>query len=124
MTIIERLESGAGLTPFQQRVYMACCRIPCGRVATYASLAKAVGCGSPRAVGQALKRNPFAPEVPCHRVVASDRSIGGFMGRRKGEEVTRKRRLLSGEGVGFDEQGRIKAECLHEFSLAKPEMPA
>jgi methylated-DNA-[protein]-cysteine S-methyltransferase len=48
-------------------------------------------------VGQALKRNPFAPEVPCHRVVASDGSLGGFHGERQGEMIERKRRLLEEE---------------------------
>lgn len=110
-----------GVTPFESRVYAACSEVPAGRVTTYARLAAAVGCGSARAVGQALKRNPFAPEVPCHRVVCSDRSLGGFTGHREGEEVRRKRRLLEGEGVGFEGDGRIKAECLWEFSLAKRE---
>lgn len=109
------------VTPFQRGVYEACSRIPPGKVCTYAVLAEAVGCGSPRAVGQALKRNPFAPQVPCHRVVASDRSLGGFMGRQDGPEVARKRALLTEEGVGFDGGGRIKPDCLFEFSLAKRE---
>jgi len=112
------------VTDFQRRVYEACSRIPSGRVATYAALARAIGCGSPRAVGQALKRNPLAPTVPCHRVVASDLTLGGFMGRRAGPEVLRKRKLLREEGVGFEADGRIKASCLFEFSLAKPESSA
>ncbi|MCC5845436.1 MAG: MGMT family protein [Verrucomicrobia bacterium] len=112
------------VTEFQRRVYAACSRIPPGKVATYAGLARSIGCGSPRAVGQALKRNPFAPAVPCHRVVASDLTIGGFMGRREGEEVSRKRGLLEAEGVRIENGGRIKACCLFEFSLAKSEMPA
>ena len=100
------------LTPFQQTVYDACRRIPSGNVTTYASLAKAIDCGSPRAVGQALKKNPFAPEVPCHRVVKTDRSLGGFTGHTAGPEVTRKRKLLEAEGVQFDAQGKIRADDL------------
>lgn len=46
------------------------------------------------AVGQALKRNPYAPDVPCHRVIAADGSLGGYNGRRDGEELERKRQLL------------------------------
>lgn len=118
------LSHAQNVTEFQRRVYAACSRIPAGKVATYAGLAASIDCGSPRAVGQALKRNPFAPEVPCHRVVASDLSIGGFMGRREGPEVARKHRLLKEEGVLIENDGRIKASCLFEFSLAKTEMPA
>ncbi len=108
-------EDSALLSAFQRRVYAACCRIPRGRVATYAALAASIDCASPRAVGQALKRNPFAPDVPCHRVVASDLSLGGFMGRRDGPEVLRKKRLLLEEGVGVDPQGRIVPEYLWSF---------
>ena len=82
-------------------MYAAVARIPAGRVATYAGLAQAIGCGSTRAVGQALRRNPFAPRVPCHRVIASDLTLGGFNGRRAGPELERKRRLLASEGVEF-----------------------
>lgn len=112
-------DSGGSVTPFQKRVYEACQCIPRGRVASYACLARALGCGSPRAVGQALKRNPFAPGVPCHRVIASDRKLGGFFGASEGPEVDRKRRMLEGEGVGFGSDGRVKPEFIWEFSLAK-----
>ncbi len=94
------------VTPFQARVYAAVTRVPCGRVTTYARLAAAVGCGSARAVGQALRRNPFAPDVPCHRVIASDLTLGGFQGRREGAALARKERLLAAEGVLFG-QGRL-----------------
>jgi methylated-DNA-[protein]-cysteine S-methyltransferase len=66
-----------------------------------------VGCRCPRAVGQALRRNPFAPRVPCHRVLAADLSLGGFSGQRQGPEVARKRQLLLSEGVGFLADGRV-----------------
>ena len=58
-------------TAFESQVYGALGEIPRGRVATYAALAARLDCGSAQAVGQALKRNPFAPEVPCHRVIRS-----------------------------------------------------
>jgi methylated-DNA-[protein]-cysteine S-methyltransferase len=92
---------------FRQAVYRALCRVAPGQVTTYAALARAVGCRSPRAVGQALRRNPFAPTVPCHRVVASDLSVGGFAGRREGPELARKQRLLRREGVEFAPGGRL-----------------
>lgn len=99
-------------TPFQKRVYAALEQVPRGRVITYQQLAKCLGCRSCRAVGQALKRNPYAPEVPCHRVIASDLTPGGFMGRRGGAALRRKLDLLAEEGVEFHtgklaEPGRI-----------------
>lgn len=85
--------------------------IPRGQVTTYALLGKAIDCRSPRAVGQALRRNPFAPQVPCHRVIASDLTPGGFNGARGGTarggtEIKRKLRLLAAEGVEFRD-GRL-----------------
>lgn len=88
-------------TPFRQRVYAATRKIPRGRVTTYKLLADHIGCGSCRAVGQALKRNPSAPRVPCHRVIASGGTPGGFQGRRGGAALARKLRLLAAEGVRF-----------------------
>ena len=79
-----------------------------GKVTTYGVLAKLTK-SSARAVGGAMKRNPYAPEVPCHRVVAADLSIGGFFGSSglNSPEVMRKRRLLMEEGVTFDQRGKI-----------------
>jgi len=94
------------VTPFQQRVYDAVSLIPVGQVATYRGVADQIGCGSPRAVGQALKRNPFAPKVPCHRVISADLTLGGFQGDIEGPAVRRKVRLLESEGVSFRE-GRL-----------------
>lgn len=96
-----------GITPFQRKVYVLVSQIPAGRVMTYLGLARAVGCRSCQAVGQALKRNPFAPAVPCHRVISSDYTIGGFAGNRVGDMITRKLALLAEEGVLF-ENGRLK----------------
>jgi len=83
---------------FSERVYVACKMIPKGKVSTYADIARFLN-SAPRAVGQALKRNPYAPRVPCHRVVKSDGKIGGFMGAARGPQVGRKIGLLSEEGV-------------------------
>ncbi|MDD2238133.1 MAG: MGMT family protein [Kiritimatiellae bacterium] len=97
------------VTCFQRKVYDRLREVPAGRVTTYRLLAEAVGCRSPRAVGQALKNNPFAPEVPCHRVIQSDLSVGGFFGCLTGVEVRRKRKMLRTEGVDFVD-GRLKDE--------------
>lgn len=55
---------------YQERVYALLLQIPLGKISSYASLSKALG-SSPRAVGGALRNNPFAPEVPCHRVISA-----------------------------------------------------
>ncbi|KAK9831941.1 hypothetical protein WJX81_001444, partial [Elliptochloris bilobata] len=71
--------NGRAPTAFEERLYLVCSAIPCGKVSTYGALAKALH-SSPRAVGQALRRNPYAPDVPCHRVVTSSLALGGFSG--------------------------------------------
>jgi methylated-DNA-[protein]-cysteine S-methyltransferase len=100
-------------TAFEKRVYSTCSAIPIGMVSTYGTIAKLLE-SSPRAVGQALGRNPFAPEVPCHRVIAGTLQLGGFQGvwaGKKGtadaadhQSVVKKRALLAGEKVKFDGQ--------------------
>lgn len=87
------------MTPFQKRIYKLLKNVPPGRVITYKALAEATGSHAYRAVGQALKHNPNAPTIPCHRVVASDGTIGGFMGKRDGKAVQEKIRLLRNEGI-------------------------
>lgn len=96
------------VTTFQARVYDAVSRIPRGKVSTYGAIARSIGCGCSRAVGQALRRNPFAPKVPCHRVIASSLKIGGFSGHAGGPEIQRKLELLNKEGVTFDQDGRLE----------------
>lgn len=103
------------VSAFQRRVYEATRRIPRGKVTTYKLLGRAIGCGSGRAVGQALKVNPFAPDVPCHRVIRSDLSIGGFCGERQGPQIDRKKALLAGEGVRFDGDRLSRPEDLYSF---------
>ena len=87
----------SGITEFQRRVYLELLNVPCGETILYGELARRIGCRSAQAVGQALRRNPFAPDVPCHRVVAADGKIGGFGGEREGENIERKKRLLEME---------------------------
>ena len=83
-------------TPFQQKVYTLCRRIPKGRVSTYKEIGNALGGKGQiyRAVGVALNKNPYAPEVPCHRVVSSDGSLGGFA-----HGNAAKRKVLEKEGI-------------------------
>lgn len=91
---------------FQDDVYFACRRIPKGKVATYAWIARMIGRPrSCRAVGNALNRNR-SPSVPCHRVIRSDLSIGGFAYGTKKKTAKLKR-----EGVKI-ENGRALRECV------------
>lgn len=102
-------------TAFENRVYEAIRQIPRGKVTTYGLLARHLQCGSPRAVGQALRRNPFAPATPCHRVVGSDFHLGGFHGETDGPAIREKIRLLKQEGVPIIDGARIDPCCCHEF---------
>ena len=95
---------------FNEKVWALTARIPSGHVTTYGRIAERLGGGAARAVGQALHRNPYAPRVPCHRVVGADGSLTGFAGG-----LARKRRMLQEEGVAVT-GGRIAlAEHLVEL---------
>lgn len=86
-----------GLTGFEKMVYTAVSKIPAGQVRSYGWVARSIGRPrASRAVGNALNKNPFIGIVPCHRVIMSDGSIGGFA---KG--VRRKRMLLRREGIDW-----------------------
>ncbi|MCS6914565.1 MAG: methylated-DNA--[protein]-cysteine S-methyltransferase [Myxococcales bacterium] len=80
--------------PFHRKVLTALCAVDYGQTTTYGQLARAVGRpGGARAVGQAVGMNPIAILVPCHRVLASDGSLGGYSAG-----LERKRMLLEIEG--------------------------
>ncbi len=70
------------LPAYSQKVLAATSKIPVGYVTSYGAIAKAVG-GGPRAVGNVMASNPFMPIVPCHRVVKSDFTLGGYGGGLK-----------------------------------------
>lgn len=90
--------------------------VPAGKVTTYKILAEACGVRAYRAIGQILKNNPFAPEVPCHRVVRSDGRIGGFMGKTEGAEIRKKVEILKKEGVTVKDGLVVNFErCLFRF---------
>jgi methylated-DNA-[protein]-cysteine S-methyltransferase len=82
-------------TDFQKRVWAMMCDIPYGETATYGGMAMALGSG-PRAVGMACGRNQLPIVVPCHRVLGSGGSEGGYSG---GRGLPTKRQLLALEGV-------------------------
>jgi len=79
---------------FNERCYEILRRVPKGKVTTYKDLAKAMNTKAYRAVGNAMNKNPYAPEVPCHRVIQSDGSLGGFASGTK-----KKIQMLKAEGV-------------------------
>ena len=95
----------AKLGPYQREVLRLLVEVPPGRVTTYGDLAKELARRNPRwspkasrAVGTAMKLNPCAPRVPCHRVVRSDGSVGLFRGGEEGGSEA-KAEMLRKEGV-------------------------
>jgi methylated-DNA-[protein]-cysteine S-methyltransferase len=85
------------VTPFQRSVLQAASAVPRGQVVTYGQIGERIGRPrAARAIGQALGSNPIPIVVPCHRVLASDGSLGGYSGRGG---IRTKRRLLLLEGA-------------------------
>ena len=95
----EKLHININVTEFQKKVYDALCTTQRGSTLTYGDIGKLIGCSSPRAVGQALKRNPVPIIIPCHRVVGKNWD-GGFGGETKGEKMEFKKFLLEIEKTG------------------------
>lgn len=84
---------------FRDTVYKITKHIPLGKVATYGQIASMAGNPkAARAVGMCMKTNPYAPIVPCHRVVAADGSLTGYSG---GKGIQTKKIMLEKEGVKF-----------------------
>ena len=82
-------------TLFQRKVWLYLKKIPRGKVKTYSDVAKAIGKPlAVRAVANAIAKNPYAPRIPCHRVIRSDGSLGGYSG--KGGVKTKKLLLKKG----------------------------
>ena len=81
------------------KVYTLCKQIPKGKVTTYRELGRAMNTRAYQAIGQALRKNPYAPNVPCHRVVSSTGHLHGFKGERKGKELEEKKEMLEQEGI-------------------------
>lgn len=98
-------------TNFQKKVLTTLCQVPRGKYSTYGAISDHLK-SSPRAVGNALRNNPFAPDVPCHRILASGGGLGGFHGSwgkngKEGLHDDKKRKLLREEGVKFDGRGKV-----------------
>lgn len=98
---------------FSARCYDLVRRVPSGYVVTYKDVAHALNSKAYRAVGNAMNKNPHAPQVPCHRVVCSDGSVGGFA---RGSRA--KARLLAEEGVRV-RSGKVLNFADHRFRLRR-----
>ena len=86
-------------TKFQIKVWKYLKTIPKGKVKTYKQVA--IGINRPkvvRAVANAIGKNPYAPKIPCHRVIRSDGALGGYSG---GGGIKTKKKLLKSEGILF-----------------------
>jgi methylated-DNA-[protein]-cysteine S-methyltransferase len=92
------------LPKYTRKVIETVCKVPPGYVTTYGEVARAVG-GGPRAVGQIMASNPFAPVCPCHRVVRADFTLGGYGG---GLDV--KLAFLKRERHGYSAEREIQVD--------------
>lgn len=105
----------AKLSIYQQSILRILAEVPKGKVTTYGDLAKEIARRDPkwspkasRAVGTTMRNNPCGPQIPCHRVIKSDGSIGNFRGGAEGA-VDEKIGMLRDEGVSVV-NGRIDME--------------
>ncbi len=102
---------------FAEKVYGLIKKVPPGRVTTYKEIAKALNIKSYRAVGQALKKNPYSPLVPCHRCVSSSGKVWGFKGSMNEKQVNEKIMLLKKEGIEFNKNNIKNFEkVLYKFT--------
>ena len=84
-------------TKFQVKVWRYIKKIPRGSIKTYSQVAKAIKKPKAvRAVANAIGKNPYAPKIPCHRVIKSNGSLGGYSGKGG---VKTKKKLLKNEGI-------------------------
>ncbi|KIW11389.1 hypothetical protein PV08_10689 [Exophiala spinifera] len=113
---INRIRSHPTLTPYRKRLYTTLLSVPRGRYTTYAAMSDYLN-SSARAVGNGMRHNPFAPDVPCHRVLAANGTIGGFHGDwgKDGKYANKKIELLRSEGVRFDSSGKVVGAPFHRF---------
>lgn len=94
---------------FNQKVWALCAQVPKGKVTTYGAIAEALGTRAYRAVGNAMNKNPYAPTVPCHRVVGSNGSLTGFA-----HGLPLKQSMLEAEGIRIA-RGRVPVDSIHRF---------
>jgi len=110
---IQRIHAGR-LDPdmnFNEKVWALTARIPAGQITTYATIARTLNSTGYRAVGQALNRNPYAPAIPCHRVVGSDGRLTGYA-----FGMEQKEKMLRNEGVPV-ENGKVPLRSISIFQF-------
>ena len=99
MKLNHPLNKGSRGTKFEKKVWNYLITIKKGSIKTYKQVAIAINRpNSARAVANAIGKNPLAPKIPCHRVIRSDGSIGGYSGKGG---VKSKKKLLKKEGIIF-----------------------
>ena len=85
--------------------------IPSGKITTYKDIAHSINSKAYRAIGNVLSKNINGyldkGNVPCHRVISSDGSLGGFYGEKTGKIVNQKKNLLEKEGIVFDDNNKV-----------------
>ncbi|KAK3676350.1 hypothetical protein LTR78_003624 [Recurvomyces mirabilis] len=112
----------SNITTFRKQTLTLLCQVPRGRYSTYQAMSDHITKTShktcARAVGNAMRNNPFAPEVPCHRILAADGSLGGFNGSwgENGKFAGEKHKLLHEEGVRFSSSGKVKGPPFRDFT--------
>ena len=93
---------------FNAEVWNLCKRVPKGKLTTYKALAEQLNCKAYRAIGNALNKNPYAPKVPCHRVIKTNGELGGFAhGSQKKKELLQKEGIKIREGKIENFQERL-----------------
>ena len=98
MKQIKKLHETNVSQSFNEQVYKIVSKIPKGKVMTYKQIANLLGCRAYRAVGNALNKNPYCiSKVPCHRVIKTNRELGGYAW-----DIQKKYELLKSEGIEFE----------------------
>jgi len=95
---------------FADKVYELTKKVPKGKVTTYKIIAEKLGTKAYRAVGNALNKNPYAPKVPCHRVIKSNGKIGGFA-----QGTKKKTNMLRKEGIEI-KNDKVEKKFIFSFS--------
>ena len=96
---------------FNERCYLILRKVPKGKVTTYKEIAKSLNSKAYRAVGNAMNKNPYAPKVPCHRVVKSDGKVGGFA-----SDTKKKIKMLKEEGIEISNNKISLKKYLYKFN--------
>ncbi len=99
---------------FKEKCYQLLKKVPKGKIVTYKSLAEALNTGAYRAVGMAMKSNPHAPKVPCHRVICSNGSLGGYTSNNR-INIQKKLNLLKAEGIEIKNNKIDLGKYLYKF---------